>query len=114
MARRVLYGLGMSNTYREINSAESPIARRRVRTSIGMLTLARGRHSAGLVLSIAEGRARGTHTDSPLDGPALYAAIADQRETLAALCERHDLARIEVYAPASHGGCMVEDYEIAE
>lgn len=104
----------MTTLWTQRSSSETPTETRRVRTPIGLLALTRHRHSASLTLTVAAGRAIGTHTDRAIDGRDLDAALREQRATIAGLCERHGLARIDVYAPASHGGAMVESYEIAD
>ena len=78
----------------------------RYRTPIGLL-IARGRRGA-LTLTIAAGRARGTHSDASIDGRDLMATLREHRATCDELMDRHHLAQIEVFAPAAHGGFTVE------
>ncbi len=85
--------------------------RKSIRTSLGLLTYGvRGRGGA-LTLTIAAGRDRGTHTDSPIDARD----AADLHRELSSLCEElmdaHHLSSIEVYAPDRHGGHQIEMIE---
>ena len=91
-----------------LDSHETPSGPRRYRTPIGTLTvIARGRRGE-LTLTIAAGRARGTHTDESIDARGLMATLREHRATCDDLMDRYHLAQITVFAPASHGGFTVE------
>ena len=79
---------------------------RNYRTPIGILT-SRG----SLTLTVAAGRARGTHTDVAIDGRDLADALASQRAICEEWAARLGLAQITVYAPEKHGGHTVDVVE---
>ena len=89
---------------------------RNYRTPIGILRVSRkglrGRLVGALTLTIAAGRARGTHTDRPIDGRDLYETRKEHRAICDEWIDKLGLASIEVYAPARHNGHTVEVIEV--
>lgn len=95
-----------------IDATETPRGLRRHRTPIGVLEIGRKRGEGALTLTIAEGTRRGTHLDHESDGPAIRAAVREQRAATREIAEQYGLTRIEVYAPDSHGGCQVDEIDM--